>query len=116
VVAVGDAETQREAFQYGGFSDVRGTVVRFLSSPTTTPHVSTHSPPIERAFDMRRSYTSGPLAEALVLIGVYWMAAAFAEQQQNPDRFQWRIQQLLPADAPREDADKVLSLLGSDYV
>jgi hypothetical protein len=65
---------------------------------------------------MRLSFTSGQLAEALLMAGVYWMAAAFAEQQQNPERFQWRIQQLLP-DAPKEDAaDEVLSLLGSDYV
>jgi hypothetical protein len=56
------------------------------------------------------------MAEALLMAGIFWMAAALTEQQQNPERFQWRIQQLLPADAPREDADRVFSLLGSDYV
>ncbi len=66
---------------------------------------------------MRLSFTSGQLAEALLMAGIFWMAAALTEQQQNPERFRWRIQQLLPADAPKEDAaDEVLSLLGSDYV
>jgi hypothetical protein len=65
---------------------------------------------------MRLSFTGGQLAEALLMAGVYWMAAALTEQQQNPERFRWRIQQLLPADAPGEDTDRVFSLLRSDYV
>jgi hypothetical protein len=68
---------------------------------------------------MRLSFTSGQLAEALLMAGNFWLAAALTKQQQNPERFQWeRIQQLLPADAPRDEdaADRVLSLRGSDYV
>jgi hypothetical protein len=67
---------------------------------------------------MRLSFTSGQLAEALLMAGIFWLSAALTEQQQNPERFQWRIQQLLPADAPRDEdaADRVLSLRGSDFV
>jgi hypothetical protein len=67
---------------------------------------------------MRLSFTADKLAETLVLIGIHWAAAALAEQTGNPQRFRWeRLQQQLPTDAPPKDAaEGVFSLRGSEYV
>ena len=67
---------------------------------------------------MRLCFTADKLAETIVLIGIHWMAAALAEQTSNPQRFRWeRLQQQLPADAPRGNAaEGGFSLRGSEYV